>query len=332
MRIAISSGHSKHVRGAAGVLDEVNEARRVTDRVAELLRGAGVGVEVFHDNTSSTKNENLTAIVNWHNRQSRDLDVSIHFNAFQKTDKPMGTECLWVTQEKLAALVASSTAKAGHFINRGAKKRTDLYFLNKTNRPSILDEVCFVDSTADAELYRLNFNSICLAIAESIANIKVEQPAAPAQPPTEHPVNEPEDFPAHQTNIKCSVFGGSKDPNDSAYPPYNKISDTEVSCALPWRFQGERPLVRIRNVGNGQEAIARIRDVGPWLIDDNYWQLGTRPLAEMCFVDKVPLPRGPHKGKVGNGAGIDITPGCAKAIGLSGMGFVDWMFAEPLVS
>ena len=95
---AISSGHGKYIRGASGYLDEVNEARRFVDRVAELLRGAGVAVKTFHDDVSHSQSENLNRITNWHNSQSRELDVSVHFNAYQTTSKPMGTECLYVTQ------------------------------------------------------------------------------------------------------------------------------------------------------------------------------------------------------------------------------------------
>ena len=40
------------------------------------------------------------------------------------------------------------------FINRGAKKRTDLFFLNNTEMPAILMEVCFVDSEADTSSCR----------------------------------------------------------------------------------------------------------------------------------------------------------------------------------
>ena len=54
---------------------------RVVDRVYDLLIDT-VKVAKFHDDTSTTRNQNLNAIVNWHNKQSRDLDVSVHFNAF----------------------------------------------------------------------------------------------------------------------------------------------------------------------------------------------------------------------------------------------------------
>jgi N-acetylmuramoyl-L-alanine amidase len=163
-RIVISSGHGKHVPGAVGILNEVEEARRVVEAVADELRAMDVDVKTFHDDTSRSQNENLHTIVDYHNAQNRDLDVSVHFNAYVETTSPMGTECLYVTQSTLAGHVASAIAGVG-FVNRGAKKRTDLYFLNQTQMPSILIEVCFVDSSADAELYRARFSEIATAIA-----------------------------------------------------------------------------------------------------------------------------------------------------------------------
>ena len=55
----ISSGHGKLVRGASGVLDEVDEARKVVDTVAARLKVKGVEVKIFHDNTSTTQDQNL---------------------------------------------------------------------------------------------------------------------------------------------------------------------------------------------------------------------------------------------------------------------------------
>ena len=163
--ICISSGHGALVRGASGVLDEVDEARRVVEEVAANLRARCVEVMVFHDDTSTSQNENLHTIVDFHNEQTRDLDVSVHFNAYVETDNPMGTEVLYVTQNALAGEMSRAIADAGDLIDRGAKKRTDLYFLNNTNAPSILIETCFVDSSADASLYSSFFDTICDAIA-----------------------------------------------------------------------------------------------------------------------------------------------------------------------
>jgi len=149
----------------------------VVDRVAELLRSANVTVHVFHDNTSTNVSANLNAIIGFHNGRTRDRDVAVHFNAFQpNTTRPMGTEVLHRTQQTLAAQVSAAMAKAGGLINRGQRLRTNLAFLNRTARPALLLEVCFVDSSADAALYRKNFEAICRAIAESIGNVKLPVP------------------------------------------------------------------------------------------------------------------------------------------------------------
>lgn len=173
MRIAISSGHSLHVRGARGVLDEVDENRRVVDRVTAILEATRGGVVRFHDDSSRSVSANLGALVGWHNRQQRDLDVSVHFNAHRTTTQPMGTECLHRTQGQLAARVSTAMANAGKFIDRGPKHRTNLSFLNNTARPAILLEVCFVDSSHDAQVYRTSFEGICRAIASSITGQNV---------------------------------------------------------------------------------------------------------------------------------------------------------------
>src|SRR5262245_5316104 len=186
MKVVISSGHSTRCRGAAGPppwgLDEVNEATRVVDRVATLL-GSNC-VAKFHDTVSTTQNENLNRIVSFHNSKSRELDVSVHFNAYQSTTKPMGTEVLWVTQQSLAGQISSALATAQGLPNRGAKKRTDLYFLNNTNMPAILIEVCFVDSQADASAYKSRFEQACNAIAQALG---AQQPIPPEPEPEPEP-------------------------------------------------------------------------------------------------------------------------------------------------
>jgi N-acetylmuramoyl-L-alanine amidase len=163
-----------------------------------------VEVVVFHDDTSTTQSENLATIVNFHNEQERDLDVSVHFNAYVETDKAMGVEVLYLSQAELAAQVAAAIASCG-FKNRGAKKRTDLYFLNKTDMPAILIEVCFVDSQADADLYNENFDRICSVIAGAIAGDETDTRPQPEPP------SEPDAVPVLEARGKVSHFGGSQD-------------------------------------------------------------------------------------------------------------------------
>jgi peptidoglycan hydrolase-like protein with peptidoglycan-binding domain len=198
--ICMSSGHGKYIRGASGYLDEVNEARRVVEETARLLRGAGVEIKTFHDDQSHSQNENLNRIVNWHNSKSRTLDVSIHFNAYQTTSTEMGVECLYLTQKDLAKKVADGIAKATALPNRGPKYRDNLFFLNSTAMPSVLAEIVFVDSSADAEVYEENFNEVCSALATALSGkaIGVAPPVSPVEPPTTPPVI-PEEEPGRET-------------------------------------------------------------------------------------------------------------------------------------
>src|SRR5215472_4044790 len=166
--VVISSGHGLKIRGASGILDEVNEARRVVAQVVLDMQSRGATVYEFHDDTSTTQQKNLETIVNFHNRHKRNLDISVHFNAYENTDNPMGTECLYVTQDALAGKVASMVSDAGQLKLRGGKKRTNLYFLNNTKAPAILIEICFVDSSADAKAYEANFDEICWAITNAV--------------------------------------------------------------------------------------------------------------------------------------------------------------------
>src|SRR6516162_6261014 len=166
MKIVLSSGHGKYIRGASGILDEVNEARKVVEAVAERLRGLNVDTVTYHDDVSTTQSENLERIVDFHNAQGpHDLDISVHFNAYTETASPMGTECLYVSQDRLADDLSSTIAGVSGLIDRGPKKRDDLYFLNNTNEPAVLIETCFVDSEADVKIYDQMFDRICWAIA-----------------------------------------------------------------------------------------------------------------------------------------------------------------------
>jgi hypothetical protein len=218
----------------------------------------------------------------------------------------MGTEVLYVTQGDLASEIAQAISKAGRLLNRGPKKRSDLYFLNNTNEPAILIEVCFVDSSADANLYRTHFRAICKAIADV---------ARPTDPDIQ--INNPAPIPPNQKDIVASMFGGEADYNTSAYDPNKVLNDTDLYVALPDKFTEERPNVKVYNRETGAVAVAEIWDVGPWNIDDPYWDKGTRPQAE-TGTDMT--------GRATNGAGIDLSPALARLLGVDGMGTVDWEF------
>ena len=93
----------------------------------------------------------------------------------------MGCEVLYVTQPDLAERVSAAIASVG-FTDRGPKYRDDLYFLNQTEMPAILLEICFVDSQADCDLYRAQFHAIVNAIADALQPDVSAMSAVSAEP------------------------------------------------------------------------------------------------------------------------------------------------------
>jgi hypothetical protein len=163
----------------------------------------------------------------YHNGRNRDLDISVHFNAYAETEKPMGCEVLYVTQDELAEDMSALIADAGGLINRGAKYRDDLYFLNQTDPTTygaILIETCFVDSLADTELYRQHFEDICSVIADTVVAelLGIE---------SDRQVMVVEDG-------KCSWFGG---PEDTGVDPDEGLAFFYEVDDAPHLFLSEQP-------------------------------------------------------------------------------------------
>jgi len=192
MRIVISSGHGFYVKGASGLMDEVTEARRVVARVVEYMEQCGAEVDKFHEDLAKNDKDNINNTIAYHNRQTRDLDLSIHFNATKEgiiRDGGIGVEtCYFMgnqTTRSLASKVSRAISQASGLtlrrIDGTFAKGTEVGFLARTTAPAILIEVCFVDSRTDVRLYRENFDRICQVIAETITGIKVPQ-VTPPQP------------------------------------------------------------------------------------------------------------------------------------------------------
>lgn len=130
--------------------------------------------------------------------------------------------------------------------------------------------------------------------------------------------------PRRMTNITATVFGWSGDEGKSEQRgAYGQLIDvSKPGVALPFRFTGKRPKVRI--FYKGRSVVADIVDRGPWNLNDDYWNTSHgRPRVEVqlaagALAENRQRPR--------NDAGIDLTPAAARAIGLSGKGKVDWEF------
>jgi uncharacterized protein (TIGR02594 family) len=136
---------------------------------------------------------------------------------------------------------------------------------------------------------------------------------SPSSIQTKDVTTSPGDVIGIQTRITATYFRGLK----SAYGP--PIDDGVPGIALPHRFEGDRPRVRVTNCKTGASVDCDIVDVGPWNTNDPYWETGGRPQAETGT---------DISGRKTNGAGIDLTLAAAKAIQIDGKGMVDWKFID----
>ena len=294
--VCISSGHGLKVRGASSdMCDEVDEARIVTEALATELRARGVEVKTYHDDVSVSQSENLSRITDWHNGQSPcDVAISVHFNAFEQVDHGMGVEVLYYSQQALAADLSAAIAGAAGLIDRGAKKRTDLFVLANTVAPCVLLETAFVDSVTDVELYRANFDAIIDALAFELSGVEGDDRPGLPQRPDRPPRPPPEDVLFHVVG-KCSYFGGPDDfgvaeneglafhyeineRNEQLFLPINTGTGLarQLNCYVPylavrWNYSdtpkemlansGQRALVR--STATGREVLCWPADWGP---------------------------------------------------------------------
>ena len=175
MRICIVSGHTTSGKGtgAKGYICESTQNRVVAKKVVDYLKEEGHYVVYGEINNSSNYLAEQVAIAN---KEQFDLVVQIHFNAGGGT----GTETLYTssTGQKYANQITNRLGVL--YKQRGAKKRTDLYWLNKTKYPSVLVEVCFVDSKVDTDKYLTNVDYTARLIAEGIQDKEIVE-----KPPTQ---------------------------------------------------------------------------------------------------------------------------------------------------
>ena len=179
MKLNVHGGHSLKCRGASSLLDEVNEDRRVKNRVIELLRSEGHTVYDCTDDAGANQNANLKAIVNKCNAHAVDLDVSIHLNAGGGTGTEVYVYNAGSKSKPYAERIAKNISNALGIGNRGVKVQSNLYVLRKTNSPSLLVECCFVDNAIDK--VRWDVEKCAKAIVEGITGkaIGAQKPASP---------------------------------------------------------------------------------------------------------------------------------------------------------
>jgi len=143
-------------------------------------------------------------------------------------------------------------------------------------------------------------------------------------------------IPLHQP-WHLNIFATHEERQETATGPWP--GDHILGVALPCT-RAIRKKIRIRH--GLLECVATILDIGPWCIDDALYVLdGQRPRAELLkgkpcptwiggpAVASVPNGNGGMKiAPISNGAGIDLYPGTARALGIpiGENAFVDWCF------
>ena len=165
MKFNIHAGHNFKVPGAGGCFSETSEDRKVKDLVISKLRSLGHTVYDCTDEDGTTSGANLANIVNKCNAHKVDLDVSIHFNAFNGSAH--GTEVFQYDSKtnSYASGVVNAIASLG-FTNRGVKNGSHLYVIRNTISPAILIECCFCDCMTDANIY--NAEKMATAIVKGL--------------------------------------------------------------------------------------------------------------------------------------------------------------------
>lgn len=178
MKIALSAGHTLSGKGtgAVGYINESKENRVMFDLIKKWLVADGHTVYAC---TIDKSNNYLPEAVALANKQTVDVAVQIHFNANTTTNSPMGTETLYVSTKGKVFADRVNEKLATKFKNRGVRKRTNLYWLNNCIAPTILIEVCFVDSKADTDIYLANKDAIAKLIAEGIVGKSIADPKPP---------------------------------------------------------------------------------------------------------------------------------------------------------
>ena len=123
-------------------------------------------------------------------------------------------------------------------------------------------------------------------------------------------------FEASATGVRCRVFA-------TQYVGY-----TRYEAALPHKklkFDGGFRVILRRG---DHRARARVKEVGPWNIRDNYWQSRRyrdmwddlprcKPEAQAAYFNNYNGGRDQFGRKVLNPAGVDLTPRVARRLGLS---------------
>lgn len=177
MKISIHAGHGKEgtrAHGAVGYCDESRYARKIIESMKNRLDGRVAYNDCTYNGNKYSQTEILVSLVRKINSYNPDFAISIHLNASNDATAN-GVECLVHPNtskdnyNRAEKLVNDLSVTFG-FINRGVKKRSDLYILRKTKCPTIIIEVGFCTNYHDSKIIMKNYEAIGHRIVDLLSN------------------------------------------------------------------------------------------------------------------------------------------------------------------
>ena len=167
MKVFINPGHDINLDSGAV---NPNTGRRECDvahdagkLLMQYLETAGCEVKALQD-------DDLGLVCETSNEWGADIFVSLHCNAFNTQAR--GTETLYKSfnGQRLANDIQSQLIRSINTVDRGVKKRDDLWVLNGTDATAVLVEMAFIDNDDDLEMLNNDLDAIVRAIARGITD------------------------------------------------------------------------------------------------------------------------------------------------------------------
>lgn len=167
--IVLDAGHGGVNPGATynGRLEK-DDALALTLAVGNILEANGM--DVYYTRTTDIYESPYQKAMEA-NAVGADYFVSIHRNSSPYPNQYTGIESLVYNRYGEAARLAeniNARLEEVGFVNQGVNERPNLVVLNRTQMPSVLVEVGFINTDADNQLFDERFDEIAQAIADGI--------------------------------------------------------------------------------------------------------------------------------------------------------------------
>lgn len=172
LKVMLDAGHGGMDPGA------VYEGRQEKDDVLRLALAVGQilqnhGIDVKYTRTEDVYESPYQKAMEG-NASGADLFVSIHRNSYPIDNVVSGVETLVYDNSGKKAELANAIneqLEAVGFVNLGVTERPNLVVLRRTQMPSVLVEVGFINSNTDNQLFDDNFDAIAQGIADGILDV-----------------------------------------------------------------------------------------------------------------------------------------------------------------